>query len=1471
MLPLDWRSPVCAPVAYFTPPVWGLDSYAAYYAPLLSWHVYDVFYPDPWPAFSSVGEFVQAYVTANPQATACGTRPEVIQGFTFINTHIGLYEISQADTGLLAWTDPVTPNLAYWPTVPAGREPEEASILYKWIVPNADIPHACEMTVGIPAVRRRIAVCPDGYNPYIPGLVPDNNSSQALRDPQVCVRALPFDAKNLGACTGPNQTAGNPVSIATGNKYEVETDIPAGPSGALGFQRHYNSIQLGSWELGPQWRHTYDRSVSGWSAQVFAVRSDGKRLQFSNRGGQWTPDDDVSDRLYQLLDASSNPIGWRYVTTGDDTEIYDVSGRLQSIRTRNGATQALTYSTGPTPTAPVAGLLTQVVDDFGRQVSFVYDAQARIAQVTDPLGQVYRYAYDAGGNLATVTYPDSRSRTYIYNETQYTQGTNLPWALTGIVDENGNRYATFSYDSFARAVATEHAGGVDRYQFTYQSSFPLTLPPVTIVTDPSGTQRTYNYTDNNAHYQNTSLSQPCASCGGVSASAITYDSHGNAAAVTDFRTVTTTYAYDLTRNLQTSRTEGGLRTIQTQWTPAWRLPAQITEPAPGDKKTTMFTYDASGNMTQKSITGPKNDGTGAIITRSWQWSYGTLGRVLTATDPDGNGTAYTYYSDSDPDLGKRGNVATITNAVGHVTQFTGYDAGGRPLAIADPNGLVTTLTYHPRGWMTSRQVGSELTRYTYDGVGQLTQVTLPDGSYLQYAYDAAHRLTQINDGLGNKIVYTLDAMGNRVGESAYDQSGQLARTRTRQFDALNRLAADLGAQGQTTAYTYDNNRNLLTSTDPLSHSTGRIYDALNRLTQVLDPNLGVTKYAYDLANNLTQVTDPRTLATTYTYDGLNNLVRQISPDTGTTNNTYDAAGNLITRTDARGFTATYIYDGINRATQVTYSNGVGSEVHRFQYDIGTHARGRLTQVTDTSGFTNWTHNNQGRVASKSQTVDAFTKTQAYAYNTAGQLASITTPSGQQLGYGYLNNRIANVTVNGQTLLQGAATTPLGPISAWHWGNGLFEFRDYDKDGRLATWEFRNGSSLLRKDQTFDAASRITAVNDPNVPGSSQAYQYDVLDRLTVAQAGMLPTHTKQFAYDAVGNRLNVTLDSAVTNFAYSASSNRLQTLSGALPPGYLLGAGTWSFTYNNANRLTAVQSGVTTIATYRVNALGQRVSKNVGGLITYFVYDEQGHLLGEYDGAGNLIQETVWLEDLPVATLRPTGTGNPTPIAVYYVHADHLGSPRAVTRPSENAIMWQWDNVDPFGTNAANENPAGQGAFRYALRFPGQYYDVETATHYNYYRDYDPKIGRYEQSDPMGLSGGINTFSYVGDPIDEIDPIGLARRDVPKFDWGYGCGNSKYGAFIPDNPLFFPFRDCCRAHDNCYDDCKNRPAKQYCDDTFCSCMKSKCRVNPGMCVTLANYYCEKGTRSSDSGDSFQDSRKKCDGPSACNPQPNAPT
>jgi len=174
------------------------------------------------------------------------------------------------------------------------------------------------------------------------------------------------------------------------------------------------------------------------------------------------------------------------------------------------------------------------------------------------------------------------------------------------------------------------------------------------------------------------------------------------------------------------------------------------------------------------------------------------------------------------------------------------------------------------------------------------------------------------------------------------------------------------------------------------------------------------------------------------------------------------------------------------------------------------------------------------------------------------------------------------------------------------------------------------------------------------------------------------------------------------------------------------------------------------------NALGQRIETSGGpsGTVLYR-YDEQGHLLGEYDGSGGLIEETVWLGDIPVATLRLNGSA----VAIYYVHTDQLNTPRQVTRPSDNALMWTWFS-DPFGTDAANSNPSGAGMFSYNLRFPGQIFDRQVGLHSNYFRDFDPATGRYAESDPVGLLlGGINTYAYAyGNPLRYSDPRGTDVR-----------------------------------------------------------------------------------------------------------------
>jgi RHS repeat-associated protein len=171
---------------------------------------------------------------------------------------------------------------------------------------------------------------------------------------------------------------------------------------------------------------------------------------------------------------------------------------------------------------------------------------------------------------------------------------------------------------------------------------------------------------------------------------------------------------------------------------------------------------------------------------------------------------------------------------------------------------------------------------------------------------------------------------------------------------------------------------------------------------------------------------------------------------------------------------------------------------------------------------------------------------------------------------------------------------------------------------------------------------------------------------------------------------------------------------------------------------------------YGINGLGQRVSKSGTAVSTgrqIYVYDEAGHLIGEYNNSGTRLWEHVYLGDLPVAVIGSAG-------GVFPVLSDHLGTPRQVINASKQ-LRWKWDNTEPFGANAANQNPANLGVFAYNLRFPGQYFDSETGLHYNYFRDYNPSTGRYIQSDPIGLSGGLNTYSYVANnPLLFIDPTG---------------------------------------------------------------------------------------------------------------------
>jgi RHS repeat-associated protein len=194
---------------------------------------------------------------------------------------------------------------------------------------------------------------------------------------------------------------------------------------------------------------------------------------------------------------------------------------------------------------------------------------------------------------------------------------------------------------------------------------------------------------------------------------------------------------------------------------------------------------------------------------------------------------------------------------------------------------------------------------------------------------------------------------------------------------------------------------------------------------------------------------------------------------------------------------------------------------------------------------------------------------------------------------------------------------------------------------------------------------------------------------------------------------------------------------------------------------------------YQINALGQRIRKTNSGGGQVFHYDDRGHLIAETTAAGALVREYAWIGNAPVAVMNGS--------AYHYVHVDHLNTPRLVTNAVAQEV-WSWHQAEPFGNNVPDENPNGLGAFDLPLRFPGHRYDPETGLHYNYFRDYDPALGRYGESDPIGLAGGPNIYVYgMADPLRLVDLDGREPSNVITEAWAMCVRRCITGAKAQDD------------------------------------------------------------------------------------------
>lgn len=1168
-----------------------------------------------------------------------------------------------------------------------------------------------------------------------------------------------------------SETDGNPVYAKTGEKRQIESpDYTGGGLFPIVFARSYysyrapNAPKISSMKKGAtqvrtytqppnylstrqdfgwnlptienktnsgeyQWRHSYSASIVDLSSNqtsVMVINALGEKRHFTTRWGRFQPVNKKKDKL--VLSGSGNDDDFYHYYTEDGLKrVFNKAGKLKTVFDRSGRSHSLVYN--------VNGKLESVTASDGRAITLSYNSDLLLSTLTDPAGNTVSYDYDAVGNLVHVSFPDEdevpeNNPAVVYH---YEDPRHL-FALTGKSDARGNRIATWTYDDEGRVVTSSHIDGNDFTQFAYTDSSST-------VTKNNGYQKTLTYQDGRLASVSGDM---CASDGTKGTTTFAYNTYGQLIqkSLPDGSNVKITPAsngeisliYDAYVN-----NYNYLHKTSYNWHPDYNLPTIVKD---SNLRSTYFDYGVNGRLEKKRVYA-------GGVNRITLYHYNSQGWLQSIDGPrtDVNDiTTYSYYVN--------GDLHTITNALGHVTTFNSYDSHGRATSISDPNGVITLLEYDPRGQLKQLQSANQTYTFGYDKQGNL--ITSNDGNQtLTYGYDNDNRLTSITDANGNSQNFTLDNYGNIVNINIKNSALDVLYTANQTFDLLNRVTSSSDSLNQTTQFGYDVMGNKTGATNPLQHSTSSVMDSVARLTKVIDAKAGEVSLTYDHLDNVTSVTDQNGNVTNYTYTGFGDLTKIVSVDSGTTRFTHDLAGNVLTKTDARGIKETSVYDALNRVVSRTYLSQTDNIL--FTYDeTGTdrHGIGRLTSVSTSDYNIAYAYTAGGLL--KSETKSVTQNGQSYQHITGyeyanGLLTKLIYPSGTEIEYGYDLGRVSSVALNSYDSAGAMSTTalasnvsylPFGPISSLSYGNGKVMSQSYNDSYVLTN---KSVSGVFDKNYTLNAINNITTVATQG-EATPSVYGYDELSRLTTATGDF---GDLAYEYDGIGNRTKKT--TAGISDAYQYATNKLVSAAGKSftydANGNATQMGADIFEYNSRNRLSKAILSAGTYE-YGYDFSGRRIKKSNGSAHRFYHYDQNGLLLAEENAGGTNVVEYIYLNGKRLA-LNSDGQ-------LYYLHTNHLDAPIAMSDSSSN-LVWK-ASYSPFGITTIIQNDI---PLNLSAKFPGQYSNEEMGLFYNYFRDYDPEIGRYIQSDPIGLDDGVNTYAYVGsNPINNFDSDGLSKRSV---------------------------------------------------------------------------------------------------------------
>lgn len=699
----------------------------------------------------------------------------------------------------------------------------------------------------------------------------------------------------------------------------------------------------------------------------------------------------------------------------------------------------------------------------------------------------------------------------------------------------------------------------------------------------------------------------------------------------------------------------------------------------------------------------------------------------------------------------QGVLTQIRDRNGNTTTLL-RGAGGRLEQITDPSGGVTAFAFDSLGRLVrivdpaQRQL-----LYGYDARGDLRTFTDPAGARTNYFYDRQHHLTRIVDPGNRSTTFAVDAEERLISVSL---AGGINRLTFQYADKVPEVRVT-DARGRQTRIGYAGEGPPMRVVDPLGSVIRMTYDADFNLLGVTDGNGHTASFAYDGQGNVVESTDAlgRRVLFTYEpvfsqmtgmttatgsqvafgYDAAGNLRTVSYPDTSTEELSYDAFGSVTTKKDRLGRFISYDYEDRGLLTTKHYPDGTSAT---YEYD----ERGNLISAANENGAVGWTYDAADRVA---KVTYPGGETAPYTYDPAGTLDSFKYPDGTLLRYARDSaGRVTSIRDADGGIVAAYLYSDTSQVLRKTLGNGVLATYDYDVAGHLSTLVNKADDGVVsRFAYQYDKAGNRRTVTTPE---GVTTYTYDAADQLTKV---VLPNgFTTSYDFDANGNRRARTTNGGVTEYV----SNLLDQYTRVGPDTYtydlngnLIGkatpAGAWTYAYDSENRLTSVHSPLDTV-TYSYDALGRRVGRScMHGSAHYF--HALGQVVLEVDQSG---QSTSYvygprLDEL-LAMRRPEGE--------YYVSHDGLGSVTNLTDAS-GAIVGSF-SYDSYGA------PRIAGTISSPYLFTGREYDSDTGLYYYRARYYDPGTGRFLTPDPLGLAGGFNRYTYVGNnPVNFIDPLGL--------------------------------------------------------------------------------------------------------------------